>query len=100
MPTYSVGPGVKHAIIWLSMISMLLLGFWFGWNSRGSWGLQTELATHIQDSEVATEIYETLFNEKVKLSKKVENIDASKLSDCARMPISSFLRPAKKSDQE
>lgn len=98
MPNYTVGPGIKHGIIWLSMISMLALGFWAGWNSRGSWGLQTELAVHVADSKVMREAAEWLFNEELKVRQSLEKIDEKSIHECGRMSMHDILRTTKESN--
>ena len=77
---------------------MLLLGFWSGWNSRGSWGLQNELSVHISDSQVGSRIYRALFNEELKHKEKWENIKDEDITDCGNVSIGDLLHSPEEPD--
>ena len=85
---FEVGPGIKHAIIWLSIIT----SFGAGWYTRGEL-VQGELATadlvQLKDdiSEKAASRAEKRKNEE-ELRNKLEGKYYDK--DCGDKPISSF----------
>jgi len=98
MPNITLGPYAK-AYLGLFLVIFLVLGsMYIGWALRGTWGVRTELATHIEDTEVMQDLRNWFIKATGIVDDEFDKIDTKKLGLCGNVKWSDLVRNAKESN--
>ena len=96
MPEHKLGPYVRVYLGLFLILFTIGSSMYIGWALRGTWGVRTELATHIEDTEMMQDLREWFIEKTGIVVKEHEKIDPKKLGPCGTVRWSDLLRSAKK----
>ena len=84
---YRLGPGLRQAIMWGTIVTSFAGGFYFGWKAYSTWGLQTEVAILKEDSKVGKKILEFEHEGEKHVGEYARGVNKVKATSCGKLSI-------------